>query len=161
MPKDRRVVNLVSAGGVVYRRDGYGLEVVLCGRKSRSGEDRHGDGCMALWALPKGTPDPGETREQTALREVMEETGLQVETETFLGTIDYWFARPSDGARCHKTVHYYLMNPVGGDVGLHDDEFDDVRWFPAAEALRAMTYENEAKIVEKSFSLAAKEPAPG
>ena len=156
MPKDRRVVNLVSAGGVVYRRDGRGLEIVLCGRESRSGEERPVDGSFALWALPKGTPDPGETHEETALREVTEETGLDVETESFLGTIDYWFVRPSDRARCHKTVYYYLMNPVGGDVSLHDDEFDEVRWFAAQDALDAVTYENEARIVEKSFSLAAK-----
>ena len=161
MPKNRRVVNLVSAGGVVCRRDAQGLEVVLCGRESRSGEGRSADGPLALWALPKGTPDPGETREETALREVTEETGLQVEMEASLGTIDYWFVRPSDRARCHKTVHYYLMTAVGGDVSLHDDEFDDVRWFAADDALKAMTYENEAKIVEESFSVAAKEPAPG
>lgn len=161
MPKDRRVVNLVSAGGVVYRRDGKRLEIVLCGRETRSREERPADGSMALWALPKGTPDPGETREETALREVTEETGLKVETEAFLGTIDYWFVRPSDRARCHKTVYYYLMNPVGGDVSLHDDEFDDVRWFAADDALNAMTYDNEARIVEKSFSLAAEEPAAG
>ena len=48
------------------------------------------------------------------------------------------------------------MNPVGGDVSLHDDEFDEVRWFAAQDALNAATYENEARIVEKSFSLAAK-----
>ncbi len=150
MPKDRRVVNLVSAGGVVYRRGGHGLEVVLCGREARSD-----DGSPALWALPKGTPDPGETREETALREVTEETGLEVETEAFLGAIDYWFVRPSDRARCHKTVYYYLMTAVGGDVSLHDHEFDDVRWFGSEDVLEAMTYENEARIVEKSFSLAA------
>ena len=161
MPKGKRVVNLVSAGGVVYRRDGHRLEVVLCGRESRSAGGPHADGCLALWALPKGTPDPGETREETALREVVEETGLQVRTEAFLGTIDYWFVRPSDGARCHKTVYYYLMTAVGGDLGLHDDEFDDVRWFAPDDALKAMTYENEANIVEKSIPLASKESSPG
>ena len=90
-----------------------------------------------------------------------EETGLEVEIEAFLGTIEYWFVRPLDRARCHKTVCYYLMKPVGGDVSLHDDEFDDVRWFLAQDALNAVTYENEARIVEKSLPLAAKEPSAG
>ena len=150
MPKGNHVVNLVSAGGVVYRQGGRGIEVVLCGRRS-----------PPLWALPKGTPDPGETREETALREVTEETGLEVEVETFLGTVKYWFVRSSDKARCHKAVYYYLMAPVGGDVSRHDDEFDEVGWFAADDALKAMTYENEAQIVEKSLSLAAQEPAAG
>ena len=92
-----------SAGGVVARvREGR-PEVVLCGR---SGE--------RLWALPKGTPDPGEEIEETAIREVQEETGLTVEPIEKLGTIDYWFVLK--GFRVHKVVHHWLMRPVGGDV---------------------------------------------
>ena len=139
-----RAVELVSAGGVVLRKGRQGDEVVLCGRRD-----------PIRWALPKGTPDPGETREQTALREVREETGLDVEIVRRLDAIQYRFLRASDGARCHKTVHYYLMSPTGGDTSRHDDEFDFVEWFPLAEALKTMTYPNEARIVEKSSALAA------
>ncbi len=137
-------VELVSAGGVVVRKGRGGNEVVLCGRTD-----------PLRWALPKGTPDPGETREQTALREVREETGLDVEIVRRLESIQYWFLRPSDGARCHKTVHYYLMSPTGGDTSRHDDEFDVVEWFPLAQAVETMTYPNEARIVEKSAAVAA------
>ena len=143
VPKGR-AVELVSAGGVVLRKGRDGDEVVLCGR-----------GEPVRWALPKGTPDPGETREQTALREVREETGLDVEIVRRLDSIQYWFVRPSDGARCHKTVHYYLMAPTGGDTSRHDHEFDFVEWFPLSHALKTMTYPNEARIVEKSASVAA------
>ena len=94
---------------------------------------------------PRGTPDPGETREQTALREVREETGLDVQIVRQLDSIQYWFLRSSDGARCHKTVHYYLMAPTGGDTSRHDDEFDFVEWFPLPQAIEAMTYPNEGQ----------------
>ena len=134
---------LESAGGVVYREGPGGTEVVLCGRTSQS-----------LWALPKGTPEAGETREQTALREVSEETGLEVVIREYIGDIDYWFVLPG-GARCHKTVYFYLMTATGGDMSRHDSEFDYVRWFPAPEALRTMTHQNEVRVVEKGLSMAA------
>ena len=138
----RSTVRLESSGGVVYRMGELGAGVVLCGRRS-----------PAIWALPKGTPDAGETREETAIREVVEETGLQVEREVYIGSIDYWFVRDRD--RCHKTVHYYLMRPTGGHESLHDHEFDEVRWFPARQALEALTYENEVRVVEKGLALAS------
>lgn len=145
MARRARVEKLVSAGGVVVRDGGSGPEVVLCGRKA-----------PPLWALPKGTPEPGETQEQVALREVNEETGLHVQVDGFIESIEYWFVRPPDGVRIHKTVHFYLMSATGGDVSQHDREFDDVRWFPANEALSAMTYENEVRVVEKGLSVASR-----
>ena len=144
MIRTQPVEYLVSAGGVVCRSQGDEIEIVLCGRKSPE-----------LWALPKGTPDTGETRERTAIREVSEETGLEVKTEGFIDCIQYWFVRPSDNVRCHKTVLYYLMSVTGGDVSRHDHEFDEARWFSASEALRIMSYENEAKVVEKGLSMAS------
>ena len=145
MTGKRCVEDLVSAGGVVYGTNNGELEVVVCGRLS-----------PPIWGLPKGTPDPGESREETALREVREETGLEVEIERFIDKIDYWFVRSSDGMRCHKTVLYYLMSSIGGDISLHDHEFDEVRWLPADQACETMTYENEAEVVKKSLSLVQK-----
>ena len=80
------------------------------------------------WALPKGTPNDGETTDQTALREVAEETGLEVRIVAPVGAIEYFFTQ--DGQRIHKTVHYFLMEPIGGSLDGHDHEFDEVRWMP-------------------------------
>jgi len=138
-----RTEQAVSAGGVVYRRGPYGIEIVLCGRSWEN-----------LWALPKGTPEPGETLEQTALREVAEETGLGVRIVADLGTIGYTFARPSQGVKFDKTVHHFLMEPDGtGSVTAHDGEYDRVEWFAAEEALRVMTYRNEAHVVRRALDL--------
>jgi 8-oxo-dGTP pyrophosphatase MutT (NUDIX family) len=138
---------VTSAGGVVMRRGEAGLEVLLCGRSS--------DG---LWALPKGTPEEGETLEQTALREVREETGVEVEADGLVGEVRYWFSRPQEGVRYFKTVVHYLLRPVGGDPSLHDHEFDEVRWFPVAEALKLLTYRNEAKILRRAAEMADGRP---
>jgi len=142
MRQTHGTLELVSCGGVVYRINSGKVEVVICGRSS-----------PAIWGLPKGTPDPGETREQTALREVQEETGLQVQIEDSIESIEYWFVSPYDELRYHKTVYFYLMSARGGDVSLHDHEFDFVKWVSAEEAFKTLTYDNEARIVQKGLSM--------
>jgi 8-oxo-dGTP pyrophosphatase MutT (NUDIX family) len=141
MVSTSRSNQVVSAGGVVYRRGEAGIEVVICGR-TREG----------LWALPKGTPHDGESLEETALREVGEETGLAVRIEERIGEIEYEFVRP-DGTRREKRVDHYLMTPVGGSLDGHDGEFDVVRWAPAEEALRLLRHPNERDILSKALRL--------
>jgi 8-oxo-dGTP pyrophosphatase MutT (NUDIX family) len=97
------------------------------------------------WTLPKGTPDAGETLEQTALREVAEETGLEVSIVEPLRAIEYVFVQ--DGTRIRKTVHYYLMEPTGGDLARHDHEFERVRWVPFDEAGSLLSFATERELV--------------
>jgi 8-oxo-dGTP pyrophosphatase MutT (NUDIX family) len=142
-----RNARATSAGGVVYRLADGTLEVALVHRRS-----------PALWALPKGTPDAGETAEETALRETREETGLEVEVDRPLRSISYFFVRGS--TRFHKTVHFFLMRAVGGDTTEHDHEFDEVRWLPVEEALRLMNYPTERALGEEAAGpLQDREPA--
>lgn len=140
--KRPRIEEPVSAGGVVFRNVGGGIETVLCGW-----------GNPVRWSLAKGTPDPGETMEQTALREVREETGLEVQIEEPLRSIDYWFADRESDVRYHKTVHFYLMTPIGGNTDQHDPEFDVVKWFTSEEALESMAYANEVAVLRNALEL--------
>lgn len=132
----------------MYREEDDVVQVVLCGRRA-----------PLLWGLPKGTPAPGESLEQTATREVREETGLEVEVVAPLGSIEYWFVRNQNGARCHKTVHFYLMVPKGGSLDQHDPEFDVAQWFLGEEALRTLTYPTEVQVVKNALA-AARERRP-
>jgi 8-oxo-dGTP pyrophosphatase MutT (NUDIX family) len=129
-----------SAGGVVILAI-EGLPHVLVGRRRRQ---RDG----VTWTLPKGTPNPDESLEETAAREVAEETGLEVRLVAPLDAIQYTFVQ--DGARVHKTVHYWLMEPVGGDLAAHDQEFLEVRWVPLPEARDLLTFETERSLVERA-----------
>jgi len=138
----RRVRSAVAAGGVVYRHGADGLEVALAGRSS--------DG---TWVFPKGTPDGGETLEQTALREVREETGLDVRALGPLGQVEYWFAAGPE--RVRKAVHFYLMEPIGGDTSLHDHEYDEVRWVPVQEARRMLSFETYRDVLDRALAAIA------
>ncbi|HYL41387.1 MAG TPA: NUDIX hydrolase [Candidatus Binatus sp.] len=132
-----RTAAATSAGGIVVRaeRDGRSLVVGM----------RRRDRDTVTWTLPKGTPALGETVEQTAMREVTEETGLQVRITAPLPSIDYTFTQA--GTRIHKTVHYFLMEPVGGDLSQHDHEFERVRWVRFEDAPGLLTFPTERALV--------------
>ena len=135
-----RSATATSAGGVVIRFEGS-VPMFVAGCRRRERDSR-------TWTLPKGTPNEGETVEQTALREVAEETGLQVRISAPLDSIEYWFVL--SGTRIHKTVHYFLMEPTGGDLADHDHEFEEVRWVRFDDAPTLLTFDTERALVAKA-----------
>ncbi|HEY2916522.1 MAG TPA: NUDIX hydrolase [Candidatus Limnocylindrales bacterium] len=132
-----RTAAATSAGGIVVRAEGDGRSLVVGMRR----RDRD----AVTWTLPKGTPEPGETIEETARREVTEETGLEVRIVERLPSIEYTFVQ--SGTRIHKTVHYFLMEPTGGDLARHDHEFERVRWVPFTDAAGLLTFPTERGLV--------------
>jgi len=126
---------------VVCRRNPAGqLEVVLI---ATQGGER--------WGLPKGLVEKGESLEETALREVREETGLEAEILERLEPIEYWFWWDEDGqkVRYHKKVYFFLMAYRSGDVAQHDFEVEDVRWFPIDQAIERASYRTEREVLQQ------------
>ena len=144
-----RTREVVSAGGVVYRREQGDLEVLLL-------ETSNG-----IWGLPKGTPEDGERLVETALREVQEETGLEVAAEDEIGAIEYWFVRAREQERYHKHVHFWLMRPLGGSLGQHDEEHVAIRWFALPAALQRVTHANTVEVLQKAATLLEGREATG
>ncbi|MET4047404.1 8-oxo-dGTP pyrophosphatase MutT (NUDIX family) [Rhodococcus sp. UYP5] len=134
-----RTVRETSAGGlVVDGLDGPPEKrcAALIGRTDRRGR--------LLWSLPKGHIEQGETAEQTAMREVAEETGIRGSVLATLGSIDYWFV--TEGRRVHKTVHHYLLRFLGGELSDEDIEVTEVAWVPLSELQSRLAYADERKL---------------
>ena len=145
-PDRLRTVHETSAGGlVVDGLDGpQGSQVAaLIGRVDRRGR--------MLWSLPKGHIELGETAEQTAIREVAEETGIQGDVLASLGSIDYWFV--TEGRRVHKTVHHYLLRFLGGELSDHDLEVSEVAWVPLKDLPSRLAYADERRLAEVAGQL--------
>ena len=133
----------VSAGGVVYRREPDGIEVVLAARRTRRGE--------LAWGLAKGGIEADESSEEAAVREVREETGIEAEIEASLGETRYFYVW--EDVRIRKTVHFFLMRATGGDPSDRDDEMEDVQWFPLERALKRAAYRGEREVLGRAAEI--------
>lgn len=130
------VVREYSAGGLVFDDRG---RVTIIARHSRSGH--------LEWCLPKGHIEKGETPQQTAVREVHEETGILGEVVDSIATIDYWFTGTSQ--RVHKLVHHFALRQIGGELtveGDPDHEAEDAIWVDFNDLDDVLSYPNERKI---------------
>ncbi|MGI9104254.1 MAG: NUDIX hydrolase [Terriglobales bacterium] len=146
------MVREFSAGGVVVRRmQGAWRIAVIEPQVSRSSSalQRKGE----VLALPKGNVDKGEKPEQTALREVREETGIEAEMVAKLHDIKYFYIRSwAGGERVFKVVSFYLMLYRSGRIGrISEDMRREVRhasWLPFEEALKRLSYRGEREVVK-------------
>jgi 8-oxo-dGTP pyrophosphatase MutT (NUDIX family) len=136
-----------SAGGIVFKLDSGAHEPLwlIC---KHSGYHK--------WVFPKGLIDPGETIDQTALREVREETGIEAEIIAQLPepeTYIYTFS----GQKVHKRVDFFLMWAVGGSTDNHDFETEDVRWVTENEVFQMLGYELSKNTFQQALELYEKQ----
>ncbi|HEV7641917.1 MAG TPA: NUDIX domain-containing protein [Gaiellaceae bacterium] len=144
-----------SAGGVLVRRLGgrWMLAAIRPGGKP-----------PGLWALPKGRIDEGESGEETALREVAEETGAHGRSLGKLGDVKYvftWPPKPAQGERIFKVVSFFLIRYEGGRLGDIPEEFRhevaEATWLPLEEAPRLLAYGGEKDMARKALERLAQD----
>jgi 8-oxo-dGTP pyrophosphatase MutT (NUDIX family) len=151
------MVREISAGGVVVQRagEGWNLAIIEPQNEAASARPARKTSQKLVLALPKGLVDPGEKPEQTAVREVREETGLVATPVTKLGDIKYVYVRSwGDGQRIFKIVSFFLLRYSSGAI---DDLVPEMRaevkraaWIPLDEGPRKLAYRGERDIVKRA-----------
>lgn len=137
MPESKKIRKEHSSGGAVLAvREGR-VHVAMIATRGRT-----------RWGLPKGALSHGETSEQAALREVLEETGLEGEVIKPLETIEYFFRARE--AMIQKSVDFYLMRYVSGNLTPQLSEVDDVEWVPLEEAITRASFDSEKRLLERA-----------
>lgn len=125
-----------SAGGIVFKKENNTIFVLVSQHSQHHG-----------WVFPKGfigDTIKGESKEQTAVREVEEETGVKAHILKSLPPITYWYQM--EGQKRKKTVYYYIMEYVSGDITNHDWEMENVEWLPVDKVEERLTYESDKKV---------------
>lgn len=132
-----------SAGGIVIKE---GKEVLVAYNGKYKG-----------WVFPKGhigDTIKGETKEEAALREVREETGVTGKIVESLKPISYWFRDGKETIK--KTVYFFLMEYISENIGETDGEMEKVEWLTLDEAEERLTYKDEKKVLIEARAKLAK-----
>ena len=132
-----------SAGGVVYKKENNQIFILVSQHSQHHG-----------WVFPKGLIGDHieeENKEETALREVKEETGAIGKIIKMLTPVTYWFV--FEGEKVRKTVYYFLMEYIGGDITKHDHEMEAVKWLPIEKVADRLSYKSDQRVWEEAQRL--------
>ncbi len=124
-----------SAGGVVFKKEDEKVYILLIRVKKR-------------WSFPKGNIERNEKKEEAALREVKEETGIEAEVIDYLGDIEYWYYL--EGFKIHKFVYYYLMEYKSGKITPQKEEIDEAKFVELEKCYEILSYDKDKNILKKA-----------
>lgn len=132
----------VSAGGVVYYNENNNIQLLMI-------EDKRNK-----WTLPKGKNEEGETYQETALREIYEETGITGEIIKPLDKVYYEFYNPAAQNKVEKEVYFYLVKAFSNDINIQYDEINSAKWMTLEDAWQKQLssgYENNLSIMKMAL----------
>lgn len=134
-----------SAGGVVFKIEDNSIYILVSKHSFHHG-----------WVFPKGLIGDkdhikDEKKEDTAIREVKEETGAEGEIIQELTPVTYWYVL--EGVKRKKTVYYFIMKYIGGDITQHDHEMEEVEWLPINEVEARLTYKSDKDTFKEALPI--------
>lgn len=136
----------VSAGGLVFKKEKNGISVLVSQHSQHHG-----------WVFPKGLIGDhvkGEKKEETAVREVKEETGIDAKIIKELKPVTYWYVFNEE--KIKKTVYYYIMEFLGGSFEERDHEMENVEWLEPEKVKERLTYKSDKQVWEEAKKLIEK-----
>jgi 8-oxo-dGTP diphosphatase len=129
-----------SAGGIVYKKTRNNIYILVCQHSQHHG-----------WVFPKGLIGDhieNENKEETAVREVKEETGVNAKIIMPLKEVSYWYVFNKE--KIKKTVYYFIMKYVSGNIENHDFEMENVEWVEKNKVKDKLTYKSDKKVWEEA-----------
>lgn len=124
-----------ACGGIVRKLEGQNQYILLIRKKN-----------SPLWTLPKGHQENDESIQETALREVKEETGFNCRIEKKAGEIQFQYQK--NGQNFLEKVHYFFMVPIGNVNAFDTGEIEEIRWVEIEKAPNLLFYQNEKNLVQ-------------
>lgn len=131
-----------SAGGIIFNQ--HGQVLLICNAAMR-------DPNKAYWGFPKGHLENGESSKDAALREVKEETGLDVEIIDKVGEDRYVFSK--DGEKIFKVATFFLMQTQDTNIVIQEQELLDAKWFDPEEALKIISFSSGRNLLKKALEM--------
>ena len=134
-----------SAGGIIYRIENEEPQFLLIKNAAFK------DPTKTYWGFPKGHLEEGEGAEQAALREVQEETGIEVELLELIDKVEYTFHHPQHDLT-KKQVSFFLMRYVKGEAKPQEKEVLELGWFNAEDALNMLSFDQNKTLLKKALA---------
>jgi len=131
-----------SAGGIIFNDLG---QVLLINNEALK------DPTKSYWGFPKGHLNPGESSQDAAVREVKEETGLEVKVKAKVGDHKYVFT--FNGEKIFKVVTMFLMQLIGGELKIQTDELLDAQWMEPDEALKKLSFSQDKSLLKQALEI--------
>lgn len=132
-----------SAGGIVVKKENNTTYILLAQHAQHHG-----------WVFPKGLigdTHKNEKKEETAVREVEEETGVLAKLGVSLTPVTYWYQ--FEGEKRKKRVYYFLMEYISEDSAKKDDEMENVEWVPVEKVQEKLTYPSDKNVWKEAKKL--------
>jgi 8-oxo-dGTP pyrophosphatase MutT (NUDIX family) len=131
-----------SAGGIIFNKE---KQVLLINNAALR------DPKKSYWGFPKGHIEGKESSKDAAIREVKEETGLEVTVIQKIGDSKYIFLQ--DKEKIFKVVIMFLMEESGGELKIQDQELLGAEWFSLEEASKKLSFGNDRKLLKKALEI--------
>lgn len=141
------MIDIVSAGGIIIQSINSKINICIVEKDV----DTHSKWYPRLRQLPKGGQQKGETLEETAIREVLEETGFHCKIDTFLDSACWEYSRKSIHYR--ETVFYYLMKMLPLQRDKMDGEFDRIVWVNIYDNALNLSYPEESDLIKRNLEV--------